>query len=75
MFAKYKIKDEGVIRSFDMGSPAVKITAIVIFILCLVMVLIAVFPPIWVFLASFKDIKEFKRDPTIFPAYLISTYL
>ena len=68
MFKKFRKKEEGIIRPFDMGSPGVKITAIVIFIICLIMVIIAIFPPIWVFLASFKDIKEFKRDPTIFPS-------
>jgi len=68
MFKKYRKKEEGVIRPFDMGSSGVKIAVIVIFLICLIMVIIAIFPPIWVFLASFKDIKEFKRDPTIFPS-------
>lgn len=67
-FKKYKDKQEGVIRSFDMGSPGVKITAAVIFIICIIMVIIAIFPSVWVFLASFKDIKEFRRNPTIFPS-------
>jgi multiple sugar transport system permease protein len=67
-FNKYRDKQEGVIRSFDMGSPMVKIIAIVIFIICIVMVIVALFPSVWVFLASFKDIKEFRRNPTIFPS-------
>lgn len=68
MFKKFRQKEEGIIRPFDIGSPSVKIAAIVIFLICLIMVIIAIFPPLWVFLASFKDIKEFKRDPTIFPS-------
>jgi len=67
-FKKYRDKEEGVIRSFDMGSPGVKVAAAVIFIICVVMVIIAIFPSVWVFLASFKDIKEFRRNPTIFPS-------
>ena len=36
-------------------------------ILCLLLVAICLFPAIWVFLASFKDIKEFTRNVTILP--------
>jgi multiple sugar transport system permease protein len=68
MFKKFKDKQEGVIRSFDMGSPGVKLAAAVIFLICVVMVIVAIFPSVWVFLASFKDIKEFRRNPTIFPS-------
>lgn len=36
-------------------------------LICLLLVVICLFPAVWVFLASFKDIKEFTRNVTIFP--------
>ena len=66
-FDKYQSKKDGVIRGYDIRSPKVKILAIVIMILCLLLVAICLFPAIWVFLASFKDIKEFTRNVTILP--------
>lgn len=64
---KYRDKKDGTIRFYDLHSKRVKILCIIIFILCALLVLVAVFPALWVFLASFKDIKEFKRNPTILP--------
>lgn len=67
-FNKYKEKDEGAIRFYDVKSPKVKILAIIILIICVLMMIIALFPPIWIFLASFKDIKEFRSLATILPS-------
>lgn len=67
-FNKYHNKKDGVIRFYDLSSRKVRIISILIFLICIGLVVIAVFPAIWVFLASFKDIKEFRRNPTIFPS-------
>jgi multiple sugar transport system permease protein len=66
-FTKYKNKKDGVIRGYDISSTSVKIACIIIMLICLAIVLFSVFPIIWVFLASFKDIKEFNRNVTILP--------
>ncbi len=66
-FDKYHTKKEGVIRFYDLNSRKVRILSVLIFLICIGLVVVAVFPAIWVFLASFKDIKEFRRNPTIFP--------
>ncbi|MBR1931958.1 MAG: carbohydrate ABC transporter permease [Lachnospiraceae bacterium] len=66
-FQKYNDKKDGVIRGYDIRSPKVKVLAVVIMLICFAMVCICLFPAIWVFLASFKDIKEFTRNVTIFP--------
>lgn len=67
-FNKYKEKDEGAIRFYDVKSPKVKILSIIILAICILMIIIALFPPIWIFLASFKDIKEFRSAATILPS-------
>lgn len=66
-FQKYMNKKDGVIRGYDIRSPKVKVLAIVIMLICFLMACVCLFPALWVFLASFKDIKEFTREVTIFP--------
>lgn len=66
-FEKYNNKKDGVIRGYDIRSPKVKILSVIIMIICILMVCVCLFPAIWVFLASFKDIKEFTRNVTILP--------
>ncbi len=68
-FSKYKEKQDGAIRYYDVKSSKTKILCVIIFILCLLMVAVCLFPSIWVFLASFKDIKEFRIDATILPKF------
>ncbi|MCR4695117.1 MAG: carbohydrate ABC transporter permease [Pseudobutyrivibrio sp.] len=63
----FENKKDGAIRSYDLNSPMVKALVILIMIICLMFVVISVFPILWVFLASFKDIKEFTRNVTIIP--------
>ncbi len=73
---KYIEKDEGTIRYYDLHSLRHKILSIIIFAACIVMFVIAVYPAIWVFLASFKDNAEFRREATILPkAFDINTYI
>lgn len=57
----------GVIREYDVHTPAVKIGLGFIYALCIVMVVIAVFPIIWVVLAGFKDLKEYMSSTSILP--------
>lgn len=57
----------GVIRDYDMHSPSVRIGYGVILFLCVLMVILAVFPLLWVVLAGFKDLKEFVSSTSIFP--------
>ena len=57
----------GVIRDYDMHSTSVKIGYGLILFLCVLMVILAVFPLLWVMLAGFKDLKEFVSSTSIFP--------
>lgn len=66
-FEKYESKKDGVIRGYDIRSPKVKVLSVIIMIICILMVIACLFPAVWVFLASFKEIKEFTRNVTIFP--------
>lgn len=68
-FKKYADKRDGAIRGYDMHSRSARILSLVIMVLCLGMVCIALFPIFWVFLASFKNIKEFTRNVTIIPEH------
>ena len=60
----------GVIREYDMHSSAVRIGYGFILFLCGLMVLIALFPLVWVTLAGFKDLKEFVSSTSIIPSSL-----
>ena len=51
---KAPVHRTGVIREYDLHSKAVRIAIGVIYAICIVMVVIAVFPIVWVFLAGFK---------------------
>lgn len=66
----------GVIRNYDMHSASVKIGLTFIYVLCGIMVVIAVFPIIWVALAGFKDLKEFLSSTAILPqSFDLSSYI
>jgi multiple sugar transport system permease protein len=65
---RYEFKQSGVLRDYDMQSPAAKTGAVVIGFICIAMMLIVLFPIIWVFLAGFKEIREFQRSFSIIPA-------
>ena len=62
-----KLPRTGVIRDYDMSSASVKIGYTLIYVLCIIMVVFAVFPLIWVVLAGFKDLKEFMTSTSILP--------
>ena len=63
-----KVQHTGVIREYDRHSRSVRIGYAFIIALCVVMVVIAVFPLLWVMLAGFKDLKEFMSSTSIVPA-------
>ena len=62
-----KLPRTGVIRDYDMHSPSVKIGYGIVVFFCCLMVLVAVFPLIWVALAGFKDLTEFNNSTGILP--------
>ena len=63
-----RIQRSGVIREYDMKSVSVRTGYGLVLFLCVLMVVIAVFPLVWVTLAGFKDLKEFVSSTSIFPA-------
>ncbi|MDO4333320.1 MAG: carbohydrate ABC transporter permease [Eubacteriales bacterium] len=69
-FDKYNEKKDGVIRGYDMHSTSVRVLAIAIMVICFLIVIACLFPVVWVFLASFKDIKEFNTQVSILPSEL-----
>ena len=62
-----KLQHTGVIREYDLHSHSVKAGYGVIIFLCCLVVVLAVFPLIWVILAGFKDLKEFVSSTSILP--------
>ena len=57
----------GVIRDYDMHSPSVRVGYVFILLACVLTVVLAVFPLVWVTLAGFKDLKEFVSSTSIVP--------
>ncbi len=75
-FDRYSTKNEGAIRPYDLHARSVRVFSVVIFILCVIMTIIAVFPMIWAVLAGFKDPTEFNQSTHLLPAsYDFSGYL
>jgi len=62
------LKRTGIIRDFDKSTVSVKIGLTVVYLICLVIVLISLFPVFWVSMAGFKDLKEFMSSIAILPA-------
>ncbi|MHC1771927.1 MAG: carbohydrate ABC transporter permease [Flexilinea sp.] len=68
-FDKYREKRDGAIRYYDIRNKGVKVLCLIILFICILIVLVSLFPPVWVFLASLKNIREFMRNPTILPEH------
>lgn len=66
-FKSYQTKKDGAIRSYDLKSNKNKVIVTVIFMICVFIAVISLFPAFWVFMGSFKDIKEFTKAATILP--------
>lgn len=61
-------KNTGIITTFDYYKVRYKIVYLIFLLLLLVTVALAVFPPLWLLLSSFKSAKELYRVPfTLFP--------
>jgi multiple sugar transport system permease protein len=65
--SKLKEKDNGILTWMDLKKPSVRILYYIIFVIGIIITIISIAPPIWVLLSSFKDIKEFTLEPTLFP--------
>ena len=65
-----KKQHTGVIREYDLHSAPVKLGYAGILLLCALVVVVAVFPLLWVTLAGFKVLKEFLSSTSILPASL-----
>ena len=63
----HKKQRTGVIRDYDMHALSVRIGYGLIYGLCIVMMVFAVFPLVWVVLAGFKDLKEFMSSTSLLP--------
>ena len=57
----------GVIREYDMHTASVRIGYGLVIFLCCLVVLVALFPLVWVMLAGFKDLKEFVSSTSLLP--------
>lgn len=68
-FRKYYEKRDGAIRGYDMHSPRSRALSVLVMVFCMIMVIIALFPIVWIFLASLKDLKDFTRNVTIIPSH------
>ena len=64
----FEQKQTGLLTAFDFNKTSVKIGYWIMFSIVLIAAVISAFPPIWVFLSGFKDVKEFlSTPPTLFP--------
>lgn len=76
LFDKYKQKDGGAIRFYDINSKRVRTLCTFLYVLCFIFVVVSLFPVIWVALAGFKELKEFLRTATIIPSsFNLSNYI
>ena len=57
----------GIIRDFDKKTPAIKVALVIVYVICFLVVIIALFPVLWVILAGFKDLRELMSSTAIFP--------
>jgi len=64
---KLSNKGNGIISQSDLKRRSVKILYCVLIVICSIITIASIAPILWVFLASFKDIKEFTLNPTLLP--------
>ena len=64
---KLSNKGNGIISQSDLKRRSVKILYCVLILICSIITIASIAPILWVFLASFKDIKEFTLNPTLLP--------
>lgn len=67
LFQNYQHKEDGVIRFYDVKSGKTKFWIVVIFIVCCLMALIALFPVFWLVCSSLKNLTEYLSTTQILP--------
>jgi len=67
LFRNYQHKEDGVIRFYDVKSGKTKFWIVVIFIICCLMALIALFPVFWLVCSSLKNLTEYLSTTQILP--------
>lgn len=65
--SRFQNKENGIITRLDLKRPQIRLLYYLIFAFCIIITIISIAPPVWVFLSSFKDIKEFTLEPTLLP--------
>lgn len=64
----FEKKDTGLLTTIDFKRKRIKIGYWIMFAVLMVISVAFLFPPLWIILSSFKDIKEFlSTPPTLFP--------
>ncbi len=66
-FGNYQGKEDGAIRFYDVKSWKTKFWVVVIYIVCALIALIALFPVFWLICTSLKDLKEYMSTTQILP--------
>jgi len=59
----------GVIRDFDRKTTGTTVGLIFVYIICAIIVIVAMFPIYWVIMAGFKDLREFMSSTNVHPQY------
>jgi multiple sugar transport system permease protein len=66
----------GIIRDFDKKTTGVKISLVMVYIICAAIALVSLFPVYWVFMTGFKDLREFMSSTAIHPeSFAITRYI
>ena len=66
--SKFDDKENGILTRSDLKRPSIKILYFIAFTVCIIVTVISIAPPVWIFLSSFKDIKEFTLSQTLLPS-------
>jgi multiple sugar transport system permease protein len=64
--SKISNKSYGAITTFDLKRKPVKTAYLIMILICFVIVIASIVPPLWVMLSSFKSQEEFFRQPPTF---------
>jgi len=67
LFNKNAPPRTGIIRDFDKKTTGIKVTVFFVYIVCAIVVVLALFPIYWVIMAGFKDLREFMSSTLIHP--------
>ena len=57
----------GIIRDFDSKTIGAKIGIVIIYMICILIVVISLFPIFWVIMAGFKNLKEYMSSTSLLP--------